>query len=115
MLNLTRQEKTALLFISFVLLAGTTIKFLFYKYSSLYELTSVIKKDGLYHKIDINTASLEELVAIPYIGDYTAQKILEYRQKYGRVQSLKELKSIKGIKDKNFEKFCKYLKADLKE
>ena len=59
--------------------------------------------------IDINRASLEELVLVPGIGGTTADRIVEDRQLNGTFRKLEELTRVKGIKEKRLEKFRKYL------
>ena len=65
--------------------------------------------DVIYQKVNLNTASQEELITIPYIGEYTAQAIIQYRQNNGLFSSIEEVKKVKGIRDKNYLKFKKYL------
>ena len=48
-------------------------------------------------KININSASLEELTGLPGIGDSKARSILEYREKYGYFHDINELLYIPGI------------------
>jgi competence protein ComEA len=47
--------------------------------------------------LDLNSASLEQLDALPGIGPTTAQKILDYRQAHGSFHSLADLDAVPGI------------------
>jgi len=47
--------------------------------------------------VHLNTATLEQLDALPGVGPVTAQKILDYRQKHGAFSSVDELDAIPGI------------------
>ncbi|OPY12135.1 MAG: ComE operon protein 1 [Syntrophus sp. PtaB.Bin001] len=59
--------------------------------------------------ININSASLEDFVLVPGIGEKTAQKIIGLRNKQGKFKQLEEIMNIKGIKQKKFEKLRGYL------
>ena len=45
----------------------------------------------------LNTATLEDLDALPGVGPVTAQKILDYRQQHGAFANVDELDAISGI------------------
>lgn len=71
--------------------------------------TSKKTDDG---KININTASKEELMTIPGIGQAKAAAIVAYREKNGPFSSLEELMQVEGIKDGVFTKMKDYIKID---
>jgi competence protein ComEA len=54
--------------------------------------------------VNLNTATLEQLTALPGIGPKTAQLILEYRTKSGGFKKIEELMNVKGIGEKSFLK-----------
>src|SRR5881392_1936244 len=59
--------------------------------------------------VNLNTATKDELVALPGIGPAKAQAILDYRSKNGAFKSIEELKDVKGIGAKRYGK----IKRDL--
>jgi len=59
--------------------------------------------------INLNTATAEQLEAIPGIGPVLAQRIIEYRQTRGRFQSVDELLEVRGIGPKRLESMRPYV------
>ncbi|WPC42909.1 helix-hairpin-helix domain-containing protein [Clostridium sp. JS66] len=55
-------------------------------------------------KVNINTATKEQLKTVSGIGDVTAQKIIDYREKNGSFNSIEDLKKVGRIGDKTLEK-----------
>jgi competence protein ComEA len=47
--------------------------------------------------VHLNTATLDELDALPGVGPVTAQKILDYREQHGAFSSVDDLDAIPGI------------------
>lgn len=58
------------------------------------------KKSG---KVNINTATKEELDTLPGVGELTANKIISYREENGKFKSIEEIKEVSGIGDSKFE------------
>lgn len=61
--------------------------------------------------ININTATLEELMTLSGIGQAKAQAIIDYRNSNGKFKSIEEIKNIDGIKDAIFNKIKDKIKV----
>jgi competence protein ComEA len=52
--------------------------------------------------VNLNTATVEQLTALPGIGARTAQLIVEHRQKNGPFKKAEDLMNVKGVGEKSF-------------
>jgi len=55
-------------------------------------------------KINLNSASAEQLESLPGIGPVTAKRIVDYRAKIGKFKQIEEIINIEGIGEKKFER-----------
>ena len=55
-------------------------------------------------KVNINTATQEELDTLPGIGPSIASKIIDYREQNGKFNSIEEIKEVSGIGDAKYQK-----------
>lgn len=62
-------------------------------------------------KLDLNTATTEQLQSVKGIGPKTALAIDEYRKTHHGFKSIDELKEVKGIGEKNLVKFKEHLEV----
>ena len=62
------------------------------------------KSEKITTKININTASVEELQTLKGIGPATAKSIILYREEYGAFSAIEEIMNVKRIGEKTFAK-----------
>lgn len=63
------------------------------------------KEVGKEGKVNINTATVEELKTLKGIGEKKAEAIIEYRKKNGSFKNKEELMKVRGIGKKLYESF----------
>jgi len=54
--------------------------------------------------VNVNTASVEELVRLPGIGESKARAIVDFRKERGAFKSVEQLREVKGIGDAALER-----------
>lgn len=60
-------------------------------------------------KVNLNTATAEQLALLPRVGPAVAQRILEHREKNGNFKNPEELLLVRGIGEKTFELIAPYV------
>lgn len=55
-------------------------------------------------RVNLNTATLEELDALPGVGPSTAKNIIAYRETHGGFAAPEEIMNVKRIGEKTFDK-----------
>jgi comEA protein len=66
--------------------------------------TAQKSKAASVEKVNLNTATLEQLQTLPGIGPSTAKGIIEHRTKVGKFTKVEEILNVKGIGEKKFQK-----------
>ncbi len=60
-------------------------------------------------QVNLNTATLAELLTLPGIGETRAQAILAYRAEHGPFTRIEELQNVSGIGPATYEKLAPYI------
>jgi competence protein ComEA len=71
--------------------------------------TTVGTVDDISYPIDLNTATVEELMTIDGLGEKRAGLIVAYRQEIGSYSDVSQIKDIKGIGDSLYQQVAPYL------
>lgn len=72
-------------------------------------LVDPVAEDG---KININSASVQELDTLPGIGEATATDIVIYREQQGAFDKIEDIMNVSGIKEAKFEAIKEYIIVD---
>lgn len=105
----TPDERKIMYFVAFIIILSSSVRMFIPK--ERFEELEIEEKINIF-PIDLNSATMEELIQVPGIGPATAKKIIEYRDKVVKFKSLDELKNIKGIGEKKVLKWKEYLKVE---
>ena len=69
-------------------------------------------KQDMADKVNINSATVKELIAVRGIGKKKAAAIIAYRTENGGFDSIEDLKKVKGIGKRIFEKIKERITVD---
>ena len=125
-MSFTRQEQFVLIFIIATVLVGGVFSMIKQFYPALFmgepelDVENGQKKTGAKGestgqfvtpananssgKIDINSATAKDLETLPGIGPAMAERIIEYRNTYGKFYDIQEIEEVRGIGEKTYQK-----------
>jgi competence ComEA-like helix-hairpin-helix protein len=126
-LALTKTERNVILFLVVVMSVGAALRFYqtafpalpqfdYRSSDSTFAVLSAAPEDSVFvspaskttgeesGKININTATKQQLMDLPGIGEVTADRILKYREETGKFSTLKDLRAVKGISKNKLER-----------
>lgn len=113
MLFLSPAERKVLIFVGILILTGSLIRFLGLK-SSDNAAQKVIPVSAYRQNIvNINQASLGQLTSLPGIGIKTAQRIEDYRARFGAFKTIEDLMKVVGIGEKKAARLKEYITFDV--
>ena len=68
-----------------------------------------VKKSALAGKLNLNTATPDQLMMLPSVGPSKAERIVVWRKKNGGFKRIADLRRVKGFGYKTFKKLEPYL------
>ena len=95
---LTKPEMVAIFVLLLALFVGLGINYLRIHYSGPKIEVVEPASSEIQTKIDINSATREELTLLPGIGETLAQRIVDYRQENVPFESIDDLSKVRGIR-----------------
>jgi competence ComEA-like helix-hairpin-helix protein len=126
-LALTKTERNVILFLVVTMILGAAIRlyqatfpalpqFDYRASDSTFAVLSAAPKDSVNGvptsltsdkgsgKLNINTATVQQLMDLPGIGEVTAERILKYRKEIGKFTAIEDLRGVKGISKNKLER-----------
>lgn len=61
-------------------------------------------KSASTEKVNLNTATVEQLQTLPGVGPAMAKRIIEHRTKVGKFTKIEEILNVKGIGERRFQR-----------
>ena len=118
MFTFNRNEQIAILVLIALLIVGSVVSAFDYLWPSSIEDFEVRKgaipvpeilptdtaEPAQPDRIDLNTATTQELIRLPRIGPKTAARIVAYRQTHGPFKRVDDLTAVKGIGPRTIQK-----------
>ena len=89
-------------------------KNLFVFFTLLIALNFVCQPAFALAKVNLNTASMEQLIQLPGVGAKTAEKIIEYRKQH-QFKTVDEVVNVKGVGEKTLAKIRDQLTVEKKK
>ena len=97
MISVTKQERLALVFFSVSMFAGCCIHLMLKVSPSFSSRFNRAPHIHFYRKINVNTATVDELKSLPMVGAVRANQIIKARTVKGRFSGIEEIRYIKGF------------------
>ncbi|MDH7604707.1 MAG: helix-hairpin-helix domain-containing protein [Melioribacter sp.] len=113
-----------LIFLSSLILAQVDSSEINDDFQSILEDASIDKEDFqiydlieelIIYPIDINSATIEQLLQIPYLNFLTANAIIRYRDLHGKFNSINELENIDELNDELINKITPFIQINKSE
>lgn len=105
--GIDRQEQFDSEMLALPLAAGQTVALDAGNRLTLGQMDAVLRL-SLDLPIDLNRATLDDLMLVPGIGESTAAKIVKFRETSGPFRKVTDLKKIPGIKEKKLNQWRRY-------
>jgi competence protein ComEA len=100
----TKEEKIVLVFLIGSVLLGSSFLYLKKRNPAPFSALEFKEPDEApSEKININNATMDELIGIKGLGRSLAGRIIDYREREGRFASVEDIKNVKGIGEKKFQ------------
>jgi len=61
--------------------------------------------------VDLNRATISDLVQLPGVGEVIAKRIVDFREEHGPFKRVDDLMKVKGIGEKSLDKIRPYVRV----